>query len=47
MHKIKKKKHLFHNNSGCKDQIRLGSRIGMDLSPNDTNNKFIECGREN
>ena len=30
----------------CKDQIWLGSRIGMDLSPNDPNNEFIECGRE-
>ena len=30
----------------CKDQVRLGFRIRMDLSPNDTNNKFIECGRE-
>ena len=30
----------------CKDQVRLGSRIRMHLSPNDTNNKFIECGRE-
>ena len=30
----------------CKDQIWLGSRIRMDLNPNDPNNKFIECGRE-
>ena len=33
-------------NTYCKDQIWLGSRIGMDLSPNNPNKKFIECGRE-
>ena len=35
-----------HKHENCKDQIWLGSRIGMDLSPNDPNNEFIEYGRE-
>ena len=37
---------IWNAKGTCKDQVRLGSRIRMDLSPNDTNNKFIECGRE-
>ena len=31
---------------GCKDQIGLESKTGMDPGPRSPNNEFIECRKE-